>query len=155
MKQWEVGVQVEKPFGAVIDRRWLGRVISKTLEMEGVIGPAGVGALITGDERVQELNKAYRGMDTTTDVLAFSMREGDGMSSSPPDGMTRLGDVVISCPQAERQAREQGHSLEKEVAFLAVHGVLHLLGYDHEKPDDETAMKARQRAVLDALGLAS
>lgn len=98
---------------------------------------------LVGDGRMRRLNRQYRDKDRTTDVLAFAMRE----SSSPVS--TLLGDVVISLPTARRQAEEGGRSLSEELAWLLIHGVLHLCGYDHERsPAEARRMKLRERKVL-------
>lgn len=99
-----------------------------------------------GDHRMRRLNAQYRGRDVTTDVLAFAMREGPGPSSS------LLGDVVISVPQAMAQAAERGHSIQRELATLLIHGILHLLGYDHERsPSEARRMQRKERALLQAV----
>jgi probable rRNA maturation factor len=97
---------------------------------------------------MRSLNKRYRGRDETTDVLSFALREGRFPGIQPDC----LGDIVISVPRAERQAREAGHSLGSEIDFLLVHGLLHLLGYDHVRGGKEaTRMKRRERALLKRL----
>ena len=96
-----------------------------------------------GDRRMRRLNAQYRGRDMTTDVLAFAMREGPGPRS------VLLGDVVISVPRAAKQAAEHGHPVERELAVLLIHGVLHLLGYDHERSAAEARrMRRKERALL-------
>jgi probable rRNA maturation factor len=96
-----------------------------------------------GDRRMRRLNAQYRGRDMTTDVLAFAMREAPG-----PRSMS-LGDVAISVPRAAKQAAEQGHPVKHELAVLLIHGVLHLLGYDHERGDSEARrMRRKERALL-------
>lgn len=107
-----------------------------------------LGILVTDDEQVRELNRKYAGEDEATDVLSFSLLEGEEFVS--PDGVTRLGEVIISYPTAERQASEAGHSVADEVSHLLVHGILHLLGYDHAEPDDEQKMRAREDELLGA-----
>ena len=103
-----------------------------------------VSVLLTNDGAMQSLNRQYRDIDTPTDVLAFAMRE-DGDESMNPH---LLGDVIISVPTAQRQAHAHNHSLDVEVANLTVHGVLHLLGYDHQISADATIMFEKQEAVL-------
>lgn len=105
--------------------------------------------LLTDDDTVHTLNRTYRGVDQTTDVLSFSQREGE----NPEDWDSLLGDVVISVDQARRQAEDYGHTMEREVGFLTVHGVLHLLGWDHEAADDETRMMAKTEEILGLVGL--
>ncbi len=101
---------------------------------------------LVADGRMRRLNRQYRKKDRTTDVLAFAMRE----SASPVSAL--LGDVVISVPTAQRQAKEGGRALSEELAWLLVHGVLHLCGYDHERSDAEARrMKRREQAVLRGL----
>jgi len=102
----------------------------------GVEG-AECGVLLVGDRTMSRLNKRYRGVDGSTDVLSFPMREGPFTSLSPD----LLGDVVISAETAYRQAREAGRSLREELAALLVHGILHLLGYDHQTPSGARTMK--------------
>ena len=103
-----------------------------------------VSVLLTDDSAIQSLNRQFRNIDTPTDVLAFAMHE-DGDESMNPH---LLGDVIISVPTAQRQAHAQNHSLDVEVANLTVHGVLHLLGYDHQISADATIMFEKQEAVL-------
>ncbi len=110
---------------------------------------AELSVLLTTDEEVRELNRTYRGIDRTTDVLSFPQHEGEGADPNDP----LLGDVVISMDAVERQALEYGHSLEREMAFLTVHGVLHLLGWDHQDPKDEERMMGKTEAILLGMGL--
>jgi len=104
---------------------------------------------LVGDEEMQRLNRDYRGKDRTTDVLAFAQREGEP-NAVAAHGL--LGDVVISVPTAMRQAFERSHSVERELAELLVHGILHLLGYDHERsPAEARKMFAKAREVVAAI----
>ncbi|MGA1796639.1 MAG: rRNA maturation RNase YbeY [bacterium] len=103
-----------------------------------------VSILFVSDRYVRRLNKCYRGIDQPTDVLAFSMREGEWTDIQPQ----LLGDVVISVETAARQAKEVGHSLDRELTILLVHGILHLLGYDHMEKRDAERMQAQERVVL-------
>lgn len=105
-----------------------------------------VSILLTDDEHIKELNREYRGVDAPTDVLAFSQMEGEPVGCGTSDGL--LGDVVISVETAKRQAEEHGHSLDDEIDILLAHGLLHLLGYDHEDPEDAKVMFAKQEEVL-------
>ena len=104
-----------------------------------------ISVLLTDDAEMTVLNSEYRGIDAPTDVLAFAMCEGEDNQAVHP---ILLGDVVISLETAARQAAVAKHSLETEVAFLSVHGVLHLLGYEHETPEEEARMFAMQEAIL-------
>lgn len=105
---------------------------------------------VTDDETIHELNLQYRNVDRPTDVISFPANEGESVLA-PPDGF--LGDIVISLPRAEAQAEEYGHSLKREVSFLAVHGTLHLLGYDHMTDEDAKRMFALQDEILDDMGV--
>ena len=123
------------------------RVVEAALQQAGASGEVCV--LVTDAEEIQRLNAGYRNIDRVTDVLTFPAWEGDAILC-PPDGY--LGDIAICFERAEEQAEEFGHSLERELAFLAVHGALHLLGYDHDTPQAEARMWAAQDAVLVSLG---
>jgi len=115
------------------------------------LGEAGseLSVALVHDDEMHRLNRDYRGKDRTTDVLAFALREGEATGTQEP-GL--LGDVVISLPTAERQARERGHATERELTELLLHGILHLLGYDHERsPAEARRMFAKQRALLAAI----
>ncbi|HUW63324.1 MAG TPA: rRNA maturation RNase YbeY [Spirochaetia bacterium] len=114
--------------------------------------PAGVevSVALVDSERIRELNHRYRGVDAPTDVLSFPLDDPDDAPDGPE---TVLGDVVIALPVADRQAREYGHSLRREVAYLTVHGVLHLLGFDHHQPEDKQRMRNHEEAALASLGL--
>ena len=107
---------------------------------------------LTGDEHLREYNRRYRGLDEPTDVLAFAAQEKptDQRFQAPPGTEKWLGDIVISLPRARRQAREAKHSMNDEVRMLAVHGLLHLLGYDHGEPEDEVRMKMETKRILGA-----
>ena len=128
---------------------------------------AEVGLILTGDAEIRRLNRQYRGIDQPTDVLAFPMREKREPSGQQPvardknkitdiwqldTGHYLLGDVVISVPTAKRQATEQGHPLEQEIAVLMIHGLLHLMGYDHERSQTAArAMKRKERELFRAV----
>ena len=115
--------------------------------------------VITGDESVQALNRDYRGIDAPTDVLSFAAQEdgaGEPDLALPADLAAELerhlGDVIIAYPYAARQAERFGNSVGAELRLLAIHGTLHLLGYDHATPEEEEAMWAEQEAILSPLG---
>jgi probable rRNA maturation factor len=109
---------------------------------------AGLSVLLVGDRAMRSLNRRYRGKDRTTDVLSFSLREGQ--DAVMPHCL--LGDIVISVPAAVRQSREAGIALRSEIDRLLAHGLLHLLGYDHERgAAEERRMRARERRLLEGL----
>ena len=131
-------------------RTLIGSVCAQAARVEK-LAPAEVSVTVVDDVRMRELNRVYRARDATTDVLSFALLEGD--EAMPEDEPVQaLGDIVISWPRACEQAAAYGHSAEREVAFLVVHGFYHLLGFDHQTPADERAMLERQEAVLRALG---
>lgn len=141
-------------------------------ELEGVT-EGEVALTFVDDEAIQELNKQYRDLDKPTDVLSFAMSEfgddeirinyeddGEGDPSDLQDGETvsegfiePLGDIIISVPRAIAQAEDYGHSVERELGFLFVHGFLHLIGYDHQSEEEEKIMFAKQEDILQKAGL--
>ena len=133
-----------------MDRRRLRSTARRLLLAEGCAENAELSILLTDDRTIQALNRDYRGVDAPTDVLAFSQAEGEDFGAAEDE--CPLGDVVISVETAERQAAERGHGLEEEIELLLAHGVLHLLGYDHERPEDENRMFARQSELLSGVG---
>ncbi len=154
MQDFELCVDIDEPFHGYLDERWLRRVVAETLAAEGVGSLVELGLVITGDERIRQLNKSYRGIDEATDVLSFALLEdSDASFVNPPDGVLHLGEVILSYPRAVVQAEEFHHPVEREVALLLVHGVLHLLGHEHEQPHDEAKMRAKEERVLGALAL--
>ena len=120
--------------------------------------PCCLNILFTDDEGICALNREFRNIDRPTDVLSFPAYELDGLFSECAqrlelemlDGYVFLGDIAISLERAQAQAAEYGHSLVRETAFLALHGTLHLLGYDHMTPEDEESMTGKQKEILDA-----
>lgn len=138
----------------------LRRVISAALDAEGVDMPCEIDVLLTGDGEIHAINREQRGVDRPTDVLSFPMfelRPGDKPQADwadPATGLVPLGDMVISLERCAAQAQEFGHPLERELAYLAVHSVLHLLGYDHvDEGPMKAQMRAREEAILAALGI--
>ena len=148
----EVEISIEEKFRGVVDQGWVRRIAQTVLGSEGVVPPYEVSLVFTDSDTVQKLNRDYRGVDETTDVLAFCMlpqKEADSSFALPPDGVTRPGEVITSYPQAVEQAKEQGHSTERELALLVIHGILHLLGYDHKEPEEEAKMRTREKELLE------
>ena len=154
----EINVLIDEELEECLEARWLQSVVEQVLIAEDVISAVELSLVITSQEQVRELNRSYRGRDEPTDVLAFSMlpagekTEADFPSFvTPPDGVLHLGEVIISYPQAVIQAEEHQHSVEKEITILIIHGVLHLLGYDHDKPELERDMRARESEILSSI----
>ena len=130
--------------------------IEETLDYEQYGNVCEVSVSFTDNKGVWELNKKFRGIDRPTDVLSFPLFDYEGESEEPPvdELMGMLGDIVLSLEQAKLQAEEYGHSFAREVAFLTVHSMLHLLGYDHETgEEDEADMRRRQSEIMDRMGL--
>jgi probable rRNA maturation factor len=145
-------IQTAPLFAGEVDTELLHSVATEALRREAVEGEIALSVVITGDEAVRELNRQFRDVDVPTDVLAFGTgEEGDFVVA--PGEPAYLGDVIISYPRAVTQAEEYGHSINRELALLTVHGVLHLLGYDHTDEAERMEMWARQNEILESLGL--
>ena len=136
------------------------RVICAALDAENVACDCEVNVLVTDDAAIHEINLDMRGVDRPTDVLSFPMfdlmpGEKPGEEDADPDtGLVPLGDMVLSLERAQAQAEEFGHSVEREVSYLAVHSVLHLLGYDHmDEGEMKAQMRGREEAILTTLGI--
>ena len=130
--------------------------VEATLDFEDYRNICEVSVTFTDNEGIRELNGKFRQIDRPTDVLSFPLFDFEGSSDEPPvdEMMNMLGDIVISLERAKEQADEYGHSFEREVAFLTVHSMLHLLGYDHEtSEEDDKNMRARQSEIMDIMGL--
>ncbi len=148
-----IEIEVQDPFKALVDATLLRRAIHETLRAENAQGD--VTLLITNDATVAALNQQFLGKEGPTDVLSFpAMDDGDDFVL-PPAAMEEpyLGDIIIALPFTQRQAQRLGRALEDELALLAVHGALHLLGYDHATPAEKAEMWSRQRAILHGLGV--
>ncbi|WNS81924.1 rRNA maturation RNase YbeY [Domibacillus sp. DTU_2020_1001157_1_SI_ALB_TIR_016] len=124
-------------------------------EKEAVPDGSEVSVTFVTNERIQEINRDYRDKDAPTDVISFALEEmgEDEVTITGTDMPRILGDIIISIDRAKEQAEEYGHSFERELGFLTVHGFLHLLGYDHMNEQDEKEMISRQKDILDAYGL--
>lgn len=132
--------------------RLLRRAIKETLIYEGFDRDAEVSVVICDNEAIREINAQYRNIDSATDVLSFP--QFDSEEDYPERGYVPIGDIIISAERAENQALIFGHSFERELAFLAVHSTLHLLGYDHvNSKEEELVMREKQRDVMKRLGL--
>ncbi|ATO50725.1 MULTISPECIES: rRNA maturation RNase YbeY [Brevibacillus] len=132
--------------------------LQKAAQFEEITGEVVI--TLVNNERIHELNRDYRGVDRPTDVLSFALNEeGEGdmeifvEESEFDDYPNMLGDIIISIPRTKEQAQDYGHSFERELGFLAVHGFLHLIGYDHGTPEEEKEMFTRQENILQEVGL--
>jgi probable rRNA maturation factor len=144
--EWAAGER-----GAWADDGWLARVVGAALTAGSAdAGPGTLGLLVCSDDEIRALNRVYRAIDETTDVLSFSQMEGEAFPI--PEGAPRpLGDIAISLETAALQAAERERELPYEFAHLLVHGVLHLLGFDHEEANDEAEMRQREDEALVAI----
>ncbi len=135
-------------------RMLVRRCCHAVLVQENFEGSAEISVTFVDDAQIQELNKKHRGIDKPTDVLSFPLGENGNYDVNPETGAKVLGDIVISMERAVKQAEEYGHPLQREVAFLTVHSMLHLLGYDHVNGGLEAVhMREKEEAVLTQLGL--
>ena len=152
----ESELEEEFPYRALLEK-----VISAALDAEGVQTNCEVDVLITDDEGIHQINLEQRGVDAPTDVLSFPMFEfapgqppAEEAEIDPETGLLPLGDMVVSMERARAQGEEYGHGTQRELAYLAVHSVLHLLGYDHmDEGPMKAQMRAREEAILDKLGI--
>lgn len=165
----EIWLDVDEAYASEVDNERLASVVTATLDRLGVTD-AEVGIAVSSDEEIQAYNRDYRGVDAPTDVLSFPAQEsadesGDDspydtpyVTSEVPDELRaeldrHLGDILIAFPYAQRQAAHFGNSAADELLLLAVHGTMHLLGYDHVTPQDEAEMWALQEEILAAWGV--
>jgi probable rRNA maturation factor len=145
-----IDVRIDAAFRRQVTRPQVMAWCRAALTAENALPGASLTVWFTNDESLRDLNKRYRGVDEATDVLSFAQEPQPDFIAGNGRG-SYLGDIAISVPRAEQQAVEQKHSLTEELRLLTVHGVLHLLGYDHESPEAEKAMWARQDAILASL----
>ena len=156
----DINVVVPRGLGRRVNSKLIQQVVQLALRREGWEQPASLDVVIVNDEEMREINATRRGIDEATDVLSFPLlevRPETGIAEDffvlPPETQVHLGDVVISFSRVESQADEAGHSHERELAFLTVHAVLHILGYDHDTEDKRRRMRRREEDVLVELGL--
>ncbi|AFM42866.1 metalloprotein, YbeY/UPF0054 family [Desulfosporosinus acidiphilus SJ4] len=131
----------------------LDRAIQEGIRLADGPEDAEVSLILVDDSRIHELNRDYRGVDRPTDVLSFALQEETEEEPDAEFEDDMLGDIVISVERAREQAIEYGHSFEREIVYLAVHGILHLLGYDHEDIQEKETMRAKEEEVMASLGL--
>ncbi len=127
------------------------RVLAKGAELQKVPEDAEISLLICDGPTIHELNREYRNVDAPTDVLSFALNEGD--EEIAEEEALALGDIVINIDRAKEQAEEFGHSKEREIAYLSVHGFLHILGYDHYEEEEKKEMRKAEEEILSACGL--
>ncbi len=143
--------EIKVPVGI---RMLIRRCCQAVLTTENFTDNAEVSVSFVSNSEIRLLNKNYRNKDRVTDVLSFPLMEENNVERNPETGYVLLGDIVISLETAVKQASNYGHSLEREIGFLTVHSMLHLLGYDHEtSPLDERIMREKEESVLEKLGI--
>ncbi len=135
-------------------RSLIRRACAASLEEQAFETGAEISVTLVDDERIRALNRDFRQIDRSTDVLSFPLGEDGVYDINPGNGLAQLGDIVISLEHAARQAEEYGHSFEREVGYLTVHSMMHLLGYDHVHSEEEAAvMRGHEEAVMTKLRL--
>ena len=141
-----VHLQIADQFNNLFNESQIINSAISTLKHEGISADSDITILVDDDQRIQILNREYLAIDAPTDVLAFPAGFTD-----PDTGQMHLGDIIISYPQAKSNAEKRGHPVESEIQLLVVHGILHLLGYDHLDQDDKDNMWSVQSQVLSQL----
>jgi probable rRNA maturation factor len=142
----QITIQIAPRFRDEVDEGSLRRVVAEVLRQAEVAGKTELSLIITDDEALRELNRRFRGVDAPTDVLAFGAG-AEGHFVSAPESPPYLGDVVISYQRALAQAEELGHTVAKELTLLIIHGILHLLGYDHQEETAARKMREREERI--------
>jgi probable rRNA maturation factor len=150
----DINITIDDNLTVNLNESWLRLVVVKTLSLRNLESNVELGLFITDDKTLKELNMKYRGVNEPTDVLSFALSEKQEEFQAftvPPDGIRHLGEVIISYPRAVKQAEESGHPEEREMAVLIIHGILHLLGYEHEDDSQEKEMKELEDEILSQL----
>ena len=150
-----VNIRLKGLKGCSLRRAWLKQTVLDVLDAEKADSPVEIDCLVTDDSTIQSLNRKYRGIDRPTDVLSFALDEGGaGETVFPrhPGAKAKMGILVVSYPTAQAQAANSRVSVEEELRLLLVHGVLHILGYDHSGRSDTATMRRREREILGSPG---
>jgi probable rRNA maturation factor len=154
MKKPSVSVSIDDTLKHIyISERWLKYLIMNILACIEKQGRVEMGMRLTDNAGISELNRRYRGKDRATDVLSFGMLEagGDMAFVDAPDRIEHIGEVVISWEKAAEQAQKYKTGIKREITILSIHGILHLMGYDHDKEDDYQAMQAEENNILNCV----
>ncbi|MDP6142184.1 MAG: rRNA maturation RNase YbeY [Dehalococcoidales bacterium] len=152
----EISILFDKGLKDCLEVSWLKAIAEQVLTSERADPDVEMGLVIASQKKSRQLNKTYLGKDRPTDVLSFPMLDKGSTANQlsfaiPPDGIVHLGEVIISYPQAVKQAEEHCHSVKKEIAILIIHGVLHLLGYDHDTLEPRRVMSTAEMTILNSL----
>ena len=139
-------------------QKTIQKVLEKCFEEEKMIdSKLMITIILTNAEKIKEINKQFRNIDKATDVLSFPMFERDELENLIKNKQFKhedvLGDIIISIPKVEEQAKEYGHSFERELSYMIVHGFYHLMGYDHIKEEDKQKMRAKEEKILNQLNI--
>ncbi|MCG8350481.1 MAG: rRNA maturation RNase YbeY [Chloroflexales bacterium] len=154
MSSYTIEIHVADSVADPIDTTLIERSVIAVLSHEEAAGPVEISVLVASDNELHILNRDYRDVDAPTDVLSFANETDDNAFVAIPGAPCYLGDIAISYDRVLAQAAEYGHSPQRELAYLAAHGALHLLGYDHERgPASAADMRTREEAAMTALGL--
>ena len=145
----KLNYEINDNYGVNFKYNYLKKVIKRTLKHEGVKNVY-FSVIFVNEKEIQEINKEYRGIDKVTDVISFALEDN---SNIVYNNIRVLGDIYICIPRMLEQASSYGHSKKRELSFLTVHGLLHLLGYDHMKKEDEEEMFALQELILNEEGI--
>ncbi len=148
-----IGISIDPAFKQRVSALWLRKILRAAMLAACAPPSAEVSIVLTGDEEIRRLNHLYRGEDHTTDVLSFPLSDNSEPAAEfvvPNDH--HLGDIAISYPQALRQAQQHGNTVRQELALLAIHGTLHLMGYDHERALEANEMRTKETQLMSQLG---
>ncbi len=146
-------VLFENTTDITVNEKLINSVIAESLKYEGISDNCEISVTIVDNNEIHSINLKHRGIDRPTDVLSFPLIDFE-KETLPHDGSKiYLGDIIISIEKAEEQAKEYGHSLDREIGFLTAHSMLHLLGYDHMSEDEEKIMFKKQEEILNNLNL--
>lgn len=143
-----ISVIIKKNYRTVLSPETIERMIFSIFQILNVDENSGLSILVTSETELHKLNRQYLDIDKPTDVLSFESNEVD-----PETGCLFLGDIALSYPTAEKQAVEAGHPVENEITLLLIHGILHLLGYDHDSQSEKAEMWQKQQSILSDLGV--
>lgn len=144
---WDTGMESRQDVENIINK-----VCHEVARVYGLTEEEEISVLLCDNEKIHEINRAYRHIDRPTDVISFALNEGDSYADDGEESHL-LGDMIISLERTEEQAKEYGHSFERELAYLTTHSCLHILGYDHMTDEDKAEMRAEEEHVLGNLGI--
>lgn len=154
MIEHDINIRIKRTLDGAPAKAWFNKVLCDVINLMGPDGLVECGLLITDDRDIRKLNAKYRKIDRPTDVLSFTNateHEADVPFVQPPDGICHLGEIIISFDQVQEQARQDNKTIETVFVMLIVHGLLHLMGYDHEADEEAEAMEAKEAEIIEAL----